>query len=136
MNELEEFEVELRRLEPRAPSVTFKQSLMMQLRDRTSRTSQSWPVWAAGALAAACLAALLLWSQGPVHRFYGNGHEPAAHVATEQLDPSVLAYRHVFNRNPAELNSLLDRQSSLTLAPSARGGPMRAFRRSDIELYR
>jgi hypothetical protein len=136
MNELEQFEVELRRLQPRGPSVTFKQSLLMQLRDPPSTASKFWPVWAAGALAAACLGALMLWSHGPVHRFYGNGHQPAPHVATEQWDPTVLAYRHVLNRNPAELNSLLDRQSSLTLVPSARGGPMHAFRRSDIELYR
>ena len=137
MNEFSPLEVELRSLEPRGPSAAFKQSVLKELRDPPVSVSKPWPIWAAAALAAACLAALVVWSNGVTDRFQPNDSwRPNNGLAIEPLEPTVLAYRQVLNRAPQQLNSLLDRQNAFTLIPMPPGTPTRAFPRSDTELYR
>jgi hypothetical protein len=137
MNDFNPLEVELRSLAPRGPSFAFKQSVLKKLRVQPESMPRSWPVWAAAALAAACLAALVVWSNGPMDRFQRNDRsQPNERLAIEPLEPTVLAYRRVLNRAPQELNALLDRQNAFTLIPMPPGTSTRAFPRSDTELYR
>ncbi len=137
MNEPNLLEAELHRLQPRRASREFKRSTLERLREQSVSAATGWSTWAAGALAAACLAAIMLWSSGRVGNrpTTENGSPLGQQIRLQDLDPTVLAYRHVMNYAPQDLNALLDRQNASTLAPTS-ARPPRAFQRSDVERYR
>jgi hypothetical protein len=68
MSEHETLELELRSMRPRAASAELRRRVINQLETSAPLQSQrSWSVALAGALAAACLAAVALWRTGDPH---------------------------------------------------------------------
>jgi hypothetical protein len=82
MSEHETLELELRSMRPRAASAELRRRVINQLETSAPLQSQrSWSVALAGALAAACLAAVALWRTGDPHA-QSNQNGSTANVAS------------------------------------------------------
>jgi hypothetical protein len=135
MNPHDPLELELRELRPRAARPEWKRRIALQLESRALRaTHRSWGVALAGALAAACLAAIGLWRSDLRDETNENG-APSLAVSSNDFDllPTVLAYRHALIRSPEHFHDLLDRHSMVTLPHDAARNGVRAFIRPDTQ---
>ncbi|HJS06232.1 MAG TPA: hypothetical protein VJ809_01185 [Pirellulales bacterium] len=135
MSEHETLELELRSMRPRAASAELRRRVINQLETSAPLQSQrSWSVALAGALAAACLAAVALWRTGDPHA-QSNQNGSTSNVASAadiaDLSPTVLAYRHALVRSPAHFSALLDKHSLVTLPHNPARNGIRAFVRPD-----
>jgi hypothetical protein len=101
----------------------------------TQRADQPWPwsVALAGALAAAALAAVLVWSEGKLHQeSWPRQIQPAGRLAVrEDAPPTVLAYKRVLARSPNALEALLDQHAARVLPATSPRPEFRAFARID-----
>src|SRR5687768_5677811 len=133
MNPIDDpLELELRALVPRKVSPALKQRIAQRLAQSADVPSHSsWGVALAGALAAACVAAILFgWrSNAPI--------EPTIAAPTAEswnpidgTKPTFLAYRQALSRSAEELEFLLDKHAAVTLPPDPRGIRTQAFDRS------
>jgi hypothetical protein len=135
MNETHDpLEVELLEMLPREVSPELKRRIGRRLTDVASAAPRPrWGVALAGALAAACLAAILLgWrneSRNSSHQIV-DGPGGSRFVQADDT-PTLLAYRHALSRSPDELAALLDEHARFTLPPDTRGRQISAFTRLD-----
>lgn len=135
MNEpFDPLEAELAELRPREISPELKRRLAESLAE-TPAIRQPWP-WSAtlaGALAAACLAAVLLgWNSDRRFEPRQNNSQPLAPVAVNgDAKPTVQVYRRALAGSSQSLNALLDKHAARTLPPDSRQMQIRAFTRSD-----
>jgi hypothetical protein len=128
-------EAELRDLAPHKVSPALKQRIGKRLADSVSARSQPWGIALAGALAAACLAALLLgWRSSTDIQANTASHPAEMFVEFDDKKPTLLAYRHALSRSPKELEALLDKHADLMLPPDARGMRVQAFAQSEADL--
>jgi hypothetical protein len=137
MNPHDPLELELRELRPRGASADWKRQIVERLESPSPRAShRSWDVALAGALAAACLAAISLWrSDEPRRETNVNGSPSLAISPLENVDlgPTVLAYRHALVRSPQHFNDLLDEHAAVTLPHDPARNGIRAFIRPDVK---
>jgi hypothetical protein len=129
MNLQDPLEFELRELRPRAASAEWKRRIVERLEGPSPRAAQrSWGVALAGALAAACLAAIGLWRSDLRDGTNENGVSSRA-VSPTDFDPppTVLAYRHALVRSAEHFDALLDRHSMVTLPHDPARNGVRAF---------
>jgi hypothetical protein len=135
MNPQDSLELELRELRPRAASAAFRRIVIERLNTRAQLPPQrTWNVALAGALAAACLAAIGLWRSDLQDGTNENG-VPSLAVSPKDFDllPTVLAYRHALVRSAEHFDALLDRHSMVTLPHDPARNGVRAFIRPDTQ---
>jgi hypothetical protein len=90
-----------------------------------------WGPALAGALAAACLAAVLFgWGDRGTERNPIDVQPPAVFV-NGNGKPTVQAYRRALAHSSHALDALLDQHAARTLPPDSQRGQIRAFTRSD-----
>ena len=134
MNEpYDPLEAELAELRPREISPRLKRRIAEHLAGPQT-IGQPWPWNAAlaGALAAACLAAVLLgWRNNVSLDPTSIDTLPAPVAVNGDAKPTVLAYRRALARSPQALNALLDKHAARTLQPDSPRTQIRAFTRSD-----
>jgi hypothetical protein len=137
MSEYDPLELELRSVRPRAASAELRRRIIDRLETSSPAQAQrSWNVAFAGALAAACLAAVALWrTDDPRAKSNPNGSTANVESATDAADasPTVLAYRHALVRSPAHFTALLDKHSLATLPHNPARNGIRAFVRPDTQ---
>jgi hypothetical protein len=136
MNPFDPLETELLALRPRAPSAELKRRVVDRL-DTFARqpTHRPWEIALAGALAAACLAAIALWRndpQGESKPVAGQRGAPAAD--RDDAGPTVLAYRNALVRSPEDFSALLDKHAEITLPHDPARNGVRAFVRPDVKI--
>jgi hypothetical protein len=131
-------EAELSALRPLDPSPELRRRVADRLAAAPpANPPRPWRIALASGLAAACLAAALLWWAGRrvvEPRPIAGPPAPAPPEEVEDSGPTLLAYRRALARSPEELEARLNRDA-LT-APGPRPGPSRicAFTRSDSAL--
>jgi hypothetical protein len=134
MNEpYDPIEAELEALRPRGVSAELGRRIAERL-SVTHMERQRWP-WGpalAGALAAACLAAVLLGWRGRDSEPSKNGGQPYAPIAVNgNAKPTVLVYHRALAQSSGALDLLLDKHAARTFPPESQRATMRAFTRSD-----
>ena len=136
MNEsYDPLETELEALRPRGVSPELERRITERLAEtRIVRRRLPWGPALAGALAAACVAAVLLaWGDRGYER-NGIDSEPPVVVVNGNSKPTVQAYRRALAQSSQTLDALLDKHAARTLATDSQRDRIRAFIRSD-ELY-
>lgn len=137
MSQYDALEIELRSMRPRAASAEIRRRVIDQLENSAPPQSQrSWSIAFAGALAAACLAAVALWRTGDPRAKSdpkGSTANVVSAVDATELSPTVLAYRHALVRSPAHFSALLDKHSLLTLPHNPARNGIRAFVRPETQ---
>jgi hypothetical protein len=148
MSELPDpLEAELASLRPHEISPALRRRVAERLAEAPSaQRRRLWSFVLAGGLAAACLAALLLWRGGgkgiepehvkrpqPVPQFQQQPPPPA--VAVDSSGPTLLACQRALARSPEDLDALIDRHAAA--APELHPELMRvsAFTRSEAILH-
>ena len=134
MNEpYDPIEAELESMRPRGVSPELKRRVGERLSvTHLERAGLPWSPALAGALAAACLAAVLLgWSGRKSERTENNPQPPAPIVVNGNGKPTVLAYRRALAQSSGALDALLDKHAARTLPADSGRAPIRAFTRSD-----
>ena len=137
MNEhFEPLEAELRRLAPRKVSPALKQRIGQRLAQTAEVESRSsWGVVLAGALAAACVAAILFgWRSNATLEPTTAAPTAESWNPIDGTKPTILAYRQALSRSAEELESLLDKHAATTLPPDPRGIRTQAFDRYPHDL--
>ena len=137
MSPHDQLETELRALRPRGAAPELRRRIVDRLDHRTQIIEhRAWDIALAGALAAACLAAISLWwSDDPREKTNDNAPRslavsPPVHV---DLGPTVLAYRHALVRSPDRFSELLDEHAAVTLPHNPARNGIRAFVRPDTQ---
>ena len=137
MNQSDRLELELRSLSPRDASAELRRRIVDRLDlpvpSRPAESRRLWSVALAGGLAAACLAAIGLWSSDePLTKPGHNGLSNMASANDGFADlPTVLAYRHALVRSPDYFSRMLDHYSVVTLPHNPSRNGIRAFTRPD-----
>jgi hypothetical protein len=141
MNEADDpLEAELAALRPQAISPGLRQRVAERLAESPSRRARwLWGLALAGGLAAACVAAVLVFGRGN-----GRGVPPAPpgplvegssaprDTGDDSL-PTVQAYQRALARSPEELDALLDRHAARLAPPNPQGAQVYAFPRPTLE---
>ncbi len=137
MNEpFDPLEAELKSLRPRRVSPELGRRIAERLAEpHTAQRRLPWSPALAGALAAACLAAVLFgWGERDFERNPIDVQPPAV-VVNGNAKPTVQAYRLALARSSHALGALLDRHAARTLPPNSQHGQIRAFTRSDEQHF-
>ena len=140
MNEpFDPLEAELEALVPRQISPDVQRYIAERLTvTKAEPAGRRWPwsVSLASALAAATIAAVLVWSAD--NRSWQpapDGGQAGGLAAVNGVSPpTVQVYRRVLARSADALDAMLDKHASRVLPPDPQGGAIRAFSRLN-ELY-
>jgi hypothetical protein len=131
-------ETELSSLRPQEVSRGLRARIAERLAEAPPATRRRW-LWLALAcgLAAACLAAVLLWGRGgrPPEREQPVVPRPAPPAPVEKPEPSLLDYQRALSRSPEELDALLNLCEQTVPEPDEGFVSIRAFRGSEAALY-
>ena len=134
MNEpYDPLESELESLRPRGVSPDLQRRIAERLAaTHPERARLSWSPALAGALAAACLAAVLFgWSGRDSELTENDPQPPAPIVVNGNSKPTVLAYRRALAQSSGALDALLDNHAARTLPRASHDVEVRAFTRFD-----
>lgn len=123
-------EAELAAMRPHEPSLGLQQRIAERLTESPpSRARWLRGVALAAALAAACLAVVILLRRGPVGP---TGRTtvpvPAPHAVLDDSLPTLQVYRRALDGSPEQLDALLDRHAGR----ASKGARIYAFPRSDL----
>lgn len=140
MTEFDALETELAAMRPRQPSGELKTRIAEQLTSSPPRSNQTAPhgvqrrVAIIGGLAAACLAAIVIWRE--LIPAMENGPTQASHdlLVAKDFDsesPSVWSYRKALTYSSESLAELLDQHSDQEPGSNTEYGPVHAFARLD-----
>jgi hypothetical protein len=129
-------ETELQSLRPCDASPHLRRRIAERLNVRQAQASNRpwpWSVALAGALAAAAVAAVLVWSEGRLHQepWPGETERPGRLAVRKDAPPTVLAYKRVLARSPNALEALLDQHAARVLPATSPRPEFRAFARID-----
>jgi hypothetical protein len=143
MTEFDALETELAAMRPRKPSGKLKTRIAEQLTSAPPRSIQTPPhgvqrrVAIIGGLAAACLAAIVIWRE--LIPAMENGPPQASHDllvarAFDSGSPSVWSYRKALTQSSESLAELFDQHSAQEPGSNARHVPVHAFARLDSNI--
>ncbi len=103
-----------------------------------ARHRPPWRLVLAGGLAAACVAAVLLWwgaGANPGPGATADRPRPTSSAEGPGPAPTLLAYQRALARSTEELTVLLDKAAEATTTSGPELGRIRAFTRSDAALH-
>ena len=131
-------ELELAALRPHEISPELQSRIARRLANESPAISPWRRIALAGGLAAAGVAAVLLWwtsgrSVEP-DKIAIQPQPPAQPLNSADQGPTVLAYRRALSQSPEALDALLDKHAALALPRNSEAEPFYAFTRSEVEL--
>lgn len=140
MTEFDALETELAAMRPRQPSIELKSRIAERLASSSPRSIQPRSrrvqrrVAMIGGLAAACLAAIVIWRElipGTEHGPSQVSNDLLVTTAFDSDSPSVWSYRKALTHSSESLAELLDQHSVQEPGSNAGYVPVHAFARLD-----
>jgi hypothetical protein len=129
-------EEELLSLRPHEPSPELRRGVAERLADASPvKLRRLWWLAVSGGLAAACLAAVLLWWGRGREEDHAPGPRPVPLAVIDDAPPTLLAYQRALAGSLEELDALLDRQAVTDVETNPDLVPAAVFSRSDAALH-